>query len=83
MKGAFFSKDYGNICILGVFNGTISNPSLTLFLENQNVKKLIKIPTGFKPSNGSAFYLILINNSYLCQKSQSFETGMSDHHHIT
>ena len=83
MKGVFFSKDYANICILGVLNAAISNPSLTLCLENQNFKKLIKILTGFKPSNGSAFYLILTNNSYLYEKSKSFKTGMGDHNHIT
>ena len=54
---------------------------MTLFLENQNLKS-IKNPTCFKSSNGSAIDLILTNNSYLSQKSQSFETGISDHHHL-
>ena len=71
------------MCILGVFNAAISNSSLTLCLENQNVKKLIKIPTGFKPSNRSAFYLILTDNSYLYLKSKSFKTRMGDYNHIT
>ena len=43
---------------------------------------MIKNPTCFKSSNGSAIDLILTNNSYLYQKSQSFETGISDHHHL-
>ena len=53
-----------------------------MFLEIQNLKIMIKNPTCFKSSNGSATDLILTNNSYLYQKSQSFETGISDHHHL-
>ena len=53
-----------------------------MFLEIQNLKIMIKNPTCFKTSNGSATDLILTNNSYLYQKSQSFETGISDHHHL-
>ena len=78
----FYSKHYENICILGDFNAAPSNPHLTLFLENQNLKSMIKNPTCFKSSNGSAVNLILTNNSYLYAKNQSFEKGISDHHHL-
>ena len=61
----FFLKHYKNICILGNFNATLSNPYLKIVLENQNVKNLIKNPTCFKSSNGSARDLILTNSSYL------------------
>ena len=74
-----YSKHYENICILGDFNATPSNLSLTVFLENQNIKSMIKNPTCFKSSIGSSIDLILTNNSYLYQKSQSF---FSDHHHL-
>ena len=77
----FYSKHYENICILD-FNATPSNPRLTLLLENQNLKSIIKNPTCFKSSNVLATDLILTNNSYLYQKSQSFETGASDHHRL-
>ena len=78
----FYLKHYENICILGNFNVTPSNPRLTLFFENQNLKSMIKNPTCSKSSNGSAIDSILTNYSYLFQKSQSFETGISDHHHL-
>ena len=78
----FYSEHYENICILGDFNAKPLNLRLTLFLENQNLKSMIKNPTCFKYSTGSAIDLILTNNSYLYQKSQSFETGISDHHHL-
>ena len=69
--------------MLGDFNATPSNPRLTLYLENQNLKGMIKNPTCFKSSNGPVIDFILTNNSYLYQKkSQSFETGISDCHHL-
>ena len=64
----FYSKHYENVCILGDFNAKPSNPRLTLVLENQNVKSVIKNPTSFKSSISSATDLILTNNSYLYQK---------------
>ena len=72
----FYSKHYENICILGEFSATPSNPYLTLFLENQNIKSMIKNPMYFKSSNGSAINLILTNSNYLYQKSQSFKIGI-------
>ena len=64
-----YSKHYENMCILGDFNATPSNLRLTLFLENQNIKSMIKNPTCFKSSICSAIDLILANSSYLHQKS--------------
>ena len=55
----FYLKHYENIFILGDFNATLSNPHLTLFLENKNLKSIIENPTCFKSSNGSANDLIL------------------------
>ena len=43
----FYWKDYENICIPGDFNARLSNPNWTLFLKNQNLKKLVKYPTHF------------------------------------
>ena len=78
----FYSKNYENICIIGDFNATPSNPHLLKFFEDQNLKNLIKNPTCFKSLQGSTIDLILTNNIYLFQKTQSFETGVSDHHHL-
>ena len=78
----FYSKNYENICIIGDFKATPSNPSLIQFFENQNLKNLVKNPTCFKSLQGSTIDLILTNNIYLFQKTQSFETRISDHHHL-
>ena len=61
----FYLKYYENIWILGGFNATPSNACLTLYLENQKLKSIIKNSTCFKSSNGSAVDLILTNRSYL------------------
>ena len=72
----FYSKHYENICILGDFNATPQNPYLTLFLENQNLKSIIKNHTCFISSNGSAIDFILTNNSYLYQKVNLLKQGL-------
>ena len=64
--------------MLGDFNATSSNQRLTFF---QKIK-IKKVQTCFKSSIGLAIDLILTNNSYLYKKSQSFETGISNHHYL-
>ena len=54
----FYSRHDEDVCILGDFNAAPSNPRWTLFLENQNLISMIKNPTCFKSSNGSAILLI-------------------------
>ena len=50
--------------------------------KNQCLSNLIRGPTCFKSANGSAIDLFLTTNKYLFQKTNSFETGISDHHHL-
>ena len=54
----FYSKQE-NICMLVCFNVTCSNRGLTLFLENQNLKSMIKYLTCYKSLNGSAISISL------------------------
>ena len=68
LEGLDFFLKHQNICILDDFNATPSNPRLTLFLENQNLKNLIENPRCFKSSNGSTIDLILTNNSFSIKK---------------
>ena len=46
------------------------------------MSNLIKGPTCFKSVNGSTIDLFLTRNKYLFQKTNYFETGISDHHHL-
>ena len=43
---------------------------------------IIKQPTCYKSSRGKCIDLILTNKNMSFQKSNSFETGISDHHHL-
>ena len=51
-------------------------------MSNQRLSNLIKGPTCFKSVNRSTIDLFLTTNKYLFQKTNSFETGISDHHHL-
>ena len=52
------------------------------FIINQCLSNLIKGPTCFKSANGSAIDIFLTTNKYLFQKTNSLETGISDHYHL-
>ena len=77
-----YSKHYENICIFGDFNATPENNHMINFMSNQCLSNLIKGPTCFKSANGSTIDLFLTINKYLFQKTNSFETGISDYHHL-
>ena len=49
-------------------------------MSNQCLSNLIKGLTCFKSVNGSTIDLLLTTNKYLFQKTNSFETGISDYH---
>ena len=77
-----YSKHYENICIFGDFNATAENNDMINFTSNQCLSNLMKGSTCFKLTNGSTIDLFLTTNKYLFQKTSSFETGISDHHHL-
>ena len=78
----YYSRSYSNIFIIGDFNSTISERPLISFINNMSLKSLIHDPTCFKSDAGRCIDLILTNRPGYFQKSQSFETGISDHHHL-
>ena len=52
------------------------------FMNNQCLSSVIKGPACFKSANGSMIDLFLTTNKYPFQKTNSSETGISDHHHL-
>ena len=52
------------------------------FMNNQYLPNLIEGPTQLMSANGSMIYLLLTTNKYLFQKTNCFETGISDHHDL-
>ena len=75
----FYSNEYDNK--VGDFNLKPSSPSILSFMDNQNFVSLIKNKTCFK-GTGSCIDLILTNRKYSFTNTSSYETGLSDHHHL-
>ena len=67
--------------MLGDFNMNPSHTQLSAFMEHYNYYNLIKNNTCFK-GDGSYIDLILTNRKYCFKNTSSFETGISDHHHL-
>ena len=57
------------------------NTILTNFLDSNNQTNLIKTNTYFK-GKGSSIDLILANRKYSFKNTSSYETGLTDHHHM-
>ena len=77
----FYSNEYDNKVVLGDFNLEPSSPSMLSFMDSQNFVSLIKNKTCFK-GTGSCIDLILTNRKYSFKNTSSYETGLSDHHHL-
>ena len=77
----FYSNEYDNKVVLGDLNLEPSSPSMLSFMDNQNFVSLIKNKTCFKGKN-ACINLILRNRKYSFKNTSSYETGLSDHHHL-
>ena len=77
----FFAYTYDNYLIMDDFNIEQSDPSLKAFLNCNTLYNLIKSNTCFK-GKGSCIDLFLTNRKYSFKFSGSYETGISDHHHM-
>ena len=66
---------------MGDFNLEPSDTTLKHFLDSNGLYNLIKGHTCFK-GKGSLIDLILTNRKFSFKNTQSFETGLSDHHHM-
>ena len=76
-----FTKLFDNYIIMGEFNLEPSDTTLKHFLDSNGLYNLIKGHTCFK-GKGSLIDLILTNRKFSFKNTQSFETGLSDHHHM-
>ena len=73
-------KTYENIVLMGDFNAEPSNIKLKYFMADHNLYNTMKHKTCFKSVEGKCIDLILTNIKHSLQKSNVFETGLSDHH---
>ena len=76
-----FATKYDNHLLMGDFNMEPNNLMLKSFLDINNLINLIKDNTCFK-GKGSSIDLILTNRKYSFKYTSSYETGLSDHHHM-
>ena len=76
-----YSSIYDNYTFLGDFNMEPKCPALSSFMQSFNLFNLIKTNTCFK-GKGSCIDLISTNRKYCFKHSSTFETGLSDHHHL-
>ena len=67
---------------MGDFNEEVAQIDLCNFVSNFKLYNLIKQPTCNNSSDGKCIDLILTNKNRSFHKSNSFETGISDHHHL-
>ena len=66
---------------MGDFNLEPHDKRLGYFLNSSSLVNFMKTITRFK-DNGSCIDLILTNRKYSFKNTTSYETGLSDHHHI-
>ena len=75
------ANTYDNYLIMGDVNIERSDLSLKAFLNSNNLYNLIKSNTWFK-GKGSCIDIFLTNRKYSFKFTGSYETGISDHHHM-
>ena len=67
--------------VFGDYNLELTNPVMMNFMDSQNLINLIESNTCFK-GVGACIDLVLINRRYCFKNTSSYETGISDHHHL-
>ena len=77
----FYSTEYDNKVVLGDLNLELLSPSMLSFMDSQNFVNLIKNKIYFQGA-GSCIGLILRKRKYSFKNTSSYETGLSDHHHV-
>ena len=68
--------------IMGDFNIDAENDFLSEFLESHTLHNHVNFKTCFKSPEGSCIDLILSNKKQSLQHTGSFDTGLSDYHHL-
>ena len=67
--------------LLGILTWNQIIACLRVFLDSNKLTNLIKTNTSFK-GKGSSIDLIFTNRKYSFKYTSSYETGLSDHHHM-
>ena len=78
----YYSPKYENLILIGDFNLSIENQYLDALIQTYNLNNLINKPTCFQSNTPTCIDLILTNKKNLFKLTNTFETGISDHHKL-
>ena len=71
------------VIVFGDFNKGTGNKIMKDFLQEEHTfYNMMKKNVCFKGDGGSCIDLLIINSKFSFLKTKSFETGLSDHHHM-
>ena len=77
----YFSVSYNNHVVISDLNLEPSTGLLKNIMNNNALYNLIRVDRCFK-GKGTCIDLILTNRKYSFKNTNTFETGLSDHHHM-
>ena len=75
-------RNYENFVVIGDFNLSFESSHLEPIIQACDSNSRIKKPTCYQPHTPSCIDLILTNRKDLFQLSNTFKTGLSDHHKL-
>ena len=78
----YYLRRYENILAIGDFNLSVEKSHLADFTQVYDFSSLLKKPTCYQSNTPSCIDLILTNRKSLFKLSNTFETGLSDHHKL-
>ena len=78
----FYSTQYEKVIVFGDFNIKAKIKVMKDFLQEHTFYNMIKQNTFFKGDGCLCIDLLIINSKFSFMKTNSFETGLSDHHHM-
>ena len=76
----FYWSTHDNILLMGDLNMTLDNPNFNELIEDHELSALISEPTCFKNINPTCTESFLTSKKTRFVNTQTFETGLSDHH---
>ena len=78
----YYLPSYENSVVTGDFNLLVEDNHLEAIIQAYDLSSVIKKPTFYRSHTPSCIDLILTNRKHLFQLSNTFETGLSDHHKL-
>ena len=78
----FYSTRHEKVIIFGDFNKGTENKIMKDFLQEHTFYNMLKQNKGFKGDGGSCMDLLIMNSKFSFMKTNSVETGLSDHDHM-